>query len=141
MMKLKVKKLDPRAKLPTYANPNDAGLDLYALEAVTIAPGRIGRVRTGIAMEIPDGYVGLCWDKSGLSHKHGLKVMGGVVDAGYRGELVVALANHGPESYTFEIGHKVMQLLIQQVETVEIAEVKTLSDSTRGSRALGSSGK
>jgi dUTP pyrophosphatase len=84
-MKLNVKKLHPDAKLPTHGHPGDAAMDFYCLEDVRFSPGKQERVRTGVAIEIPEGHVGLIWDKSSLSFNLGLKVMGGVIDAGYRG--------------------------------------------------------
>jgi dUTP pyrophosphatase len=140
-MKLKVKKLHPEAKLPAYAHPYDAGMDLFALEDVKIKPGEIARIRSGIAMEIPEGYVGLCWDKSGLSMKNGIKVLAGVIDAGFRGELVMGVINLGKEEYLFEKGHKVMQMLIQPVQIADIIEVEELSDTKRGESGFGSTGK
>lgn len=140
-MILKIKRVHPDAVLPSYAHPGDAGIDLYALEAVALAPGQIKRIRSGVAMEIPEGYVGLCWDKSGLSQNHGIKVMAGVIDSGFRGELVMAVANLGRETYTFEKGHKVMQMLVQKVENPEIMEVSELSGSHRGEKGFGSTGK
>lgn len=131
-MILKIKKLNPEAKVPSYAHPGDAGMDLFSLEEVVARPGEVTRIRTGIAMEIPKGYVGLCWDKSGLSIKEGIKVMGGVIDAGYRGELVLGVFNLTRKSYTFTKHHKVMQMLIQKVESPKIKEVKKLSDTPRG---------
>ncbi len=140
-MKLKIKKVDPRAKLPVFAHPYDAGMDLFALEDVRINPGEIARIRSGVAMEIPEGYVGLCWDKSGLSMKNGIKVLAGVVDSGFRGELVMGVINLGKEAYTFERGHKVMQMLVQKVEHPEIVEADELSDTSRGEGGFGSTGK
>jgi dUTP pyrophosphatase len=140
-MKLKVKKVDPEAKLPSYANLHDAGMDLFALEEVKIKPGEIARIRSGIAVEIPEGHVGLCWDKSGLSMKNGIKVLAGVIDAGFRGELVMGVINLGKEEYTFEKGHKVMQMLIQPVQIADIIEAKELSETLRGEGGFGSTGK
>ncbi len=141
-MLVRVKKLDAEAKLPAYAHAGDAGMDFFANEKVTVNPGQIGRVPTGVAIEIPEGYVGLFWDKSGLSMTHGIKVLGGVIDAGYRGELVLGVINLGAETYTFEKGHKVMQLLIQPVAQAELVEVNEIdSDTTRGAGGFGSTGK
>ena len=92
-MELKVKKLVPEAKMPTKGYPGDAGIDFYALERVTFAPGAQERVRTGVALEIPEGHVGLVWDKSSISFNNHLKVMGGVIDAGFRGEFVASLVS------------------------------------------------
>jgi dUTP pyrophosphatase len=140
-MKLKVKYLAKDIPKLAYAKAGDAAFDLYAAKDITIAPmGRV-QVPTGVAMEIPEGYVGLVWDKSGLSHKFGLRTLGGVVDAGYRGEVMVGIINLSKEAYTFEKGHKVAQVLIQKREHCDIVEVKELSDSERGSNGFGSTGK
>lgn len=140
-MELEVQKLDPSAKLPTFAHDTDAGMDLYCLEAMTLAPSERGQVKTGIAIAIPAGYVGLIWDKSGLSHKKGIKTLGGVVDADYRGEVFVGLVNVGTEAYTFEVGDKLAQLLVQKVEHPEIREVTSLTETVRGANGFGSTGK
>ena len=141
MLGLKIKKIHPEAKAPAYAHPYDAGIDLFALEDTTVDVSKIARIRTGIALEIPDGYAGLCWDKSGLSMTYGIKVLAGVIDSGFRGELVLAVINLGQEPYTFEKGHKVMQMIIQKVEQVEIVESKELSETSRGEKGFGSTGK
>jgi len=140
-MELKIKKLHSDAKMPSYAHHGDAGFDLYAIESVTIPVGGRVLVGTGIAMEIPDGYVGLIWDKSGLAVNHGLKTLGGVIDAGYRGEIKVGVVNLSDEDYTITVGHKVAQMLIQKVEHAEIKEVTELSDTARGHKGFGSTGK
>lgn len=116
-------------------------MDLFALETIEVPAKSSARIRTGIALEIPDGYVGLCWDKSGLAMNHGIKVLGGVIDSGYRGELILGVSNLSNTSYRFEKGHKVMQLLIQAVESPEIIEVNELSDTDRGAGGFGSTGK
>jgi dUTP pyrophosphatase len=140
-MEIKITKLHPDAKIPQYAHHNDAGMDLFCVETITINPGERLQIKTGIAMEIPDGYVGLVWDKSGLSQKFGLKTLGGVVDSGYRGEIMVGMYNLSTEPYVFEVGHKVAQMLIQKVEQPSIVEVEELSESVRGDNAFGSTGK
>lgn len=140
-MKLQVKKLTEAAKIPTFAHGGDAGMDLYAVEATAIPPrGRV-QIPTGIALAIPEGFVGLIWDKSGLSHKAGLKTLGGVVDAGYRGEILVGIANLTDEVYSVERGDKIAQILIQKVEHPEIEEVASLGDTPRGGQGFGSTGK
>ncbi len=138
---LKIKKLRPDAVMPTYAHSGDAGLDMYTCEAVTVAPGERVTVSTGIAMEIPEGYVGLVWDKSGISIKGGLKTMGGVVDSPYRGEIMIGIINLSSEPYVFEKGHKVAQMVIQKKENVVVEEVTELSDTSRGQGGFGSTGK
>jgi dUTP pyrophosphatase len=140
-MRLQVKKLVPEAKLPTRAKEDDAGLDLYSVESCAIEPMERRSVRTGIAMEIPIGQVGLVWDKSGLAAKKGLKTMGGVIDSGYRGEIQVILANLGNETHAIIEGEKIAQLLIQRVELLLVEEVSDLSDSERGDNGFGSTGK
>ncbi len=141
MLKLKIKKLLPDAIVPKYAHAGDAAFDLYASEDVDIKPGERVSVPTGLAMEIPEGYVGLIWDKSGLSHNFGLKTLGGVIDAGYRGEVKVGMTNLGKEIYKFEKGHKVAQMIIQKCECVDIKETDELSDTSRGVGGFGSTGK
>jgi len=140
-MILKIKKLNPDARLPEYAHPGDAGFDLFAPQAFTLAPGERAGIPSGVAIEIPEGYVGLIWDKSGLSIKNGLKTLGGVLDAGYRGEIMIGMTNLSTEPYTFEKGHKIAQMLVQKVERVEIEEIEDLSQTERGAGGLGSTGK
>lgn len=136
-----MKKLHQDAKLPSYAHPGDAGLDLFALEETQIRPGQHAAVQTGIALEFPEGYVALIWDKSGLANKHRLKVVGGVYDAGYRGEYTVGMINLSDKTHVFKKGDKVAQILMQQVEHAQLEEVDELSDSSRGAGRWGSTGK
>jgi dUTP pyrophosphatase len=140
-MQLKIKKLNSEAVLPNYSYEDDAAFDLFSTETLEIKHNDRIQVPTGIAMQIPVGYVGLIWDKSGLSHKHGLKTLGGVVDSGYRGEVQVGLINLSNENYKIEKGHKVAQMIIQKKETCEIVEVDELEESERGEGGFGSSGK
>ena len=140
-MELKIKKLHPNLKIPKYAHTGDAGFDLYVPEEVTIKSGERLSIPLGIAMEIPEGHAGLLLDKSGLSHRHGLKSFGGVIDAGYRGELHAGIMNLGKVSYTLKAGDKIIQMLIMPVVCVDIVETDNLSDSSRGIGAFGSSGK
>lgn len=141
MIKISIKKLHPNAKIPQYAHPHDAGMDLFAIEHVIIPVGGRVLVGTGIAVEIPEGYVGLVWDKSGLSNTHGLKTLGGVIDAGYRGEIKVGLVNLGQAECAIGAGHKIAQILIQKVEHPTIALVDELTESVRGESGFGSTGK
>jgi|SRR3989344_486539 len=139
-MEIKVKKLNENAKLPTYAHEGDAGMDLYASETLTIGKGDIAAVPTGMAFEIPHGFVGLIWDKSGLALKQGLKMMGGVIDSGYRGETKVVVANLGKQDYIVEKHTKIAQMLIQPVVSGKIKEVTELTDTSRATGGFGSSG-
>jgi dUTP pyrophosphatase len=140
-MHIKVKKLHNDAKLPTKGHPGDAGVDFYASEEVAFAPAAQMRVHTGVAIEIPDGYVGLIWDKSSISFNQGLKVMGGVIDAGFRGEIVMSLYNTTDTIQTIEKGHKIAQMIIQKFEDCDIVEVESLSETVRGEGREGSTGK
>lgn len=139
-MILKVKKLHEDAKLPTHGHPGDAGLDFYALEEVTFEPGAQTRIRTGIALEIPEGHVGLVWDKSRVSFNKSLKIMGGVIDASFRGEFVASLVNLSKETQVIEKGEKFTQMLIQKFEHCDILEVDELSQTVRGEGREGSTG-
>lgn len=139
-MKLKLQRLHPESTVPNYANPGDAGMDLYTVERVVLRPGAAALVATGIAVALPRGCVGLIWDKSGLATKHSLKVMGGVIDEGYRGEIKVGLLNLGKKQLVLEAGHKVAQMLVQKVQRVKVHEVPTLSATRRGAKGFGSSG-
>lgn len=140
-MNLKIKKLREDAKLPTYAHIGDAGFDLYIPNDLTIKSGERLSIPLGLAMEIPEGYTGLLLDKSGLSHKHGLKSFGGVIDAGYRGEFHVGIMNLSDKDYSFSKGDKIIQMLIMPVARMNIIEANELTESDRGTGAFGSSGK
>jgi dUTP pyrophosphatase len=138
---LKIKRIHEGAKIPSYAHSGDAGLDLFACEDVTIKPNTRALIRTGIAMEIPKTCVGLIWDKSGISVNHGLKVLAGVIDAGYRGEVLVCLMNLSKETHSFKKDEKIAQMIIQKKEKISIKEVKELSNTSRGKGGFGSTGK
>ena len=140
-MQIKFKKINENAVAPQYAHSFDAGMDLFCLENISILPNERVQIATGIAMEIPEGFVGLIWDKSGLSHKSGLKTVGGVVDSEYRGEIKVGMINLSDQTYQFEAGHKIAQMLIQKVEQVDLIESESLSDTARGEGGFGSTGK
>ncbi|MES2088021.1 MAG: dUTP diphosphatase [Patescibacteria group bacterium] len=139
-MEIKIKRLHPDAKLPSYAHPGDVGLDLFSLEEVTVAPGAHHRFANGFALEFPEGYAAIVKDKGGIS-KAGLHCMGGVFDAGFRGEYNVHLVNLGDKAYTFEKGDKVAQLVIFPVAIAKLVEAKELSDSSRGMGQFGSTGR
>ncbi len=139
-----VQRLDPDLPLPTYAREGDAGLDLYAREAVTLAPGARAAVGTGVAIALPPGYAGFVLPRSGLALRHGLSIVNtpGLIDAGYRGEIRVILVNHDPATpITLARGDRIAQLVVQQVERVELVEVDTLPESRRGAGGFGSSGR
>lgn len=140
-MKIKVKKVNLEAKLPSYAHPGDVGLDLFAIEDYELKPGERRIFPVGFALEFPHGYAAIVKDKGSLPKNGGIHTMGGVFDAGYRGEYNVNLINLGSEAYKIEKGHKIAQLVIIPVEIAELEEVEELSDSSRGHGRFGSTGK
>jgi dUTP pyrophosphatase len=143
-MTLRVVRLDPRATLPARAHPGDAGLDLHALHAATLASGERASVATGIAVEIEPGHAGLVLPRSGLAARHGISVVNapGLIDAGYRGELRVLLLNTDrSESFELSAGDRIAQLVLIAVVDVEPVEVAELSQTSRGAGGFGSSGR
>lgn len=140
-MQIKIKRLDPNGKMPTYGHPGDAGLDIYSLETYTLNPGERKIFFSGFALEFDFGYVAIVKDKSSLPSFHGLHTMGGVFDAGYRGEYSVQLINLGQEPVTLEKGQKIAQLVIFKIAEAELVEVMELTESARGEGKMGSTGK
>lgn len=140
---LAVQRLHPEAVLPAYAHDGDAGLDLTAVEEVVLAPGERAAVPTGIAMAVPDGWVGLVHPRSGLARRHGVTVTNapGTIDAGYRGEVQVLLVNLGADAVTLHAGERVAQLVLQRVGRADVVEVGDLEDTARGSGGFGSTGR
>lgn len=145
MEKVAVKKLREGAVLPTFGSNEAAGADLYACleQDVTIAPGETVFVPTGLAMELPRGYAGLIYARSGLACKRGLAPANkvGVVDSDYRGEFIVALHNHGSQPQIISHGERIAQLVVTPVLIPEYIEVETLSDTQRGTGGFGSTGR
>ena len=138
-----VHRLDPGLPLPAYAHPGDAGADLVAAEEVEIGPGERALVRTGVAVALPDGYVGLVHPRSGLAARLGVTVLNapGTVDAGYRGEILVNLINHDRTSPAkISRGDRIAQLVVQRVERVHFQPVDQLPGSVRGTGGHGSTG-
>ena len=138
-----MRRLDPGLPLPSYAHPGDAGADLYAASDVTLPPGERALVPTGVALAIPDGWVGLVHPRSGLAARHGISIVNapGTVDAGYRGEILVNLVNLDPRaSFTVHRGDRIAQLILQQVARMEFAEVDSLEPTSRGDTGHGASG-
>lgn len=145
MNTIRVKKLHPNAKLPTYGSAEAAGADLYACleEAVTIQPGEIFWVPTGIALEVPKGCAGLVYARSSMGAKRGLAPANkvGVVDSDYRGEIRVVLLNHSKQPQLLEPGERVAQFVITPVLQPAYEEVEDLTDTNRGTGGFGSTGK
>ncbi len=141
-IELRVRRLRPDAPLPRYAHPGDAGLDLAAAEPVRLAPGERTAVPTGLAMAIPEGWVGLVHPRSGLARRHGVTVTNapGTIDAGYRGEVKVLLVNLGAELVELAAGDRIAQLLLQRVGHAMVVEVEDLDATARGDGGFGSTG-
>ena len=141
-MKLNIKKLDERAIIPTYGTEYSAGADLYSIEAVTVDPHKTVLVHTGLALEIPEGYAGLIFARSGLACKRGLAPANkvGVIDADYRGEIMVALHNHTEAPVSIDAGERVAQLAIMPFLKAEFELADELSDTVRGAGGFGSTG-
>lgn len=138
-LSLKVERLNPLAKLPSKAHSGDAGFDIYASDYYSLPPYGQALVATGLRLAIPDGYVGLVWDKSGLAAA-GITTMGGVIDAGYRGELKVVIKNLSEDIFNIEPGRKIAQLIIQPAPALDLNE-ETVDDQTgRGEGGFGSTG-
>lgn len=142
-LRLHVRRMHPAATLPRLAHPGDAGADLTAVETVRLPPGARAAVPTGLAVAIPDGWVGLVHPRSGLARRHGITVANapGTIDAGYRGEIQVLLVNLGDGTVTIEVGDRIAQLLIQQVARPRFVEVDELDETDRGVGGFGSSGR
>ena len=142
-MDLKIKKLAENAVIPAYGSEYAAGADLYSCEGeLTFAPGETKMVHTGLAMQIPVGYVGLVYARSGIASKRGLAPANkvGVVDSDYRGEVMVALHNHSSEPQTIAAGERIAQMVIAPYLTVNYVETDTLDDTDRGTGGFGSTG-
>lgn len=143
-MRLAIQRLRPDALLPTRAHDDDAGLDLYAVEPATLEPGARATVPTGIAVEIPQRHAGLVLPRSGLAAKHGVTVVNapGLIDAGYRGEIMVVLLNTDRESaFAVTPGDRIAQLLITRIESPDLTEVAELPPTRRADGGFGSSGR
>ncbi|HKG12150.1 MAG TPA: dUTP diphosphatase [Pyrinomonadaceae bacterium] len=138
--RLPFKRLHPDAALPTRGSERAAGLDLRAVERVTIAPGGRAAVRTGLAVAIPEGFYGRVAPRSGLAVRHGIDVLAGVIDADYRGEILCALVNHGREPFEIEPGARVAQLVVEAIATPEPAWADDLEETERGAGGFGSTG-
>lgn len=134
-------RLHAGAKLPTRGSPHSAGLDLYAIESLTIHARSRASVRTGLAVAIPQGFYGRVAPRSGLAVRHGLDVLAGVIDSDYRGEIICALINHGDETVEIEAGMRIAQLVIESIATPEPVWSEDLSRTERGPGGFGSTGE
>lgn len=141
-MKIPLVRLDPGLPLPEHANPGDAGVDLCARTPGSLEPGERALVPTGVAVAVPDGFVGLVAPRSGLAIRHGISVVNGpgVIDSGYRGEIAVILVNLGSEPFAWERGDRIGQLVVVPHVEFEPHEVEALDPTDRGSGGFGSTG-
>jgi len=137
-MTLEIRVEGPGA-LPEYATEGAAGADLRAAESVTLPAGGRAAVATGVSVEIPAGYVGLVWPRSGLAVRHGIDTLAGVIDSDYRGEVKVVLVNHGPEPWAVAPGDRIAQLLVQPIARARFTRA-ALAPSGRGAGGFGSTG-
>ncbi len=141
-MKVFWKKIDPAAQLPSYAHPGDAGMDIRSVQEVTLPPGGRALVRTGLVVQLPPDAEAQVRPRSGLALKHGVTVLNapGTIDAGYRGEVGVILANLGQEPFVVEKGMKIAQIVVARVEQAENVEVQDTDATERGAGGFGSTG-
>lgn len=140
---MKIQLLNESARIPVRAYPTDAGADLFSVEDAVLQPGERKLIGTGVAVEIPNGFVGYVCPRSGLAHKYGVSVANapGVVDAAYRGEVKVNLINLGQDPFVIEPGMKIAQLVVQEVKLVQFEVVGSLSGTDRGANGHGSTGR
>jgi len=140
---LDVRRLDPDLPLPSYAHPGDAGLDLHAADTTVLQPGERALIPCGVAVAIPQGFVGLVHPRSGLAVDHGLTVLNapGTIDSGYRGEVKVLLINLGQDAAEVRHGQRIAQLVLMRVGMVDVREVDRLDVTVRGSGGFGSTGR
>jgi len=142
MYKLKVKKISDKAKLPEYAHPGDAGMDVFSNEEILLRSGESALVKTGIKIELPENTEAQVRPRSGLALKEGITVLNtpGTIDEGYRGEVGVILINHSKKDFLITEGMKIAQMVISPVHRAEVIEVDELSDTIRGTGGFGSTG-
>lgn len=143
MTTVKIKKLTDCAIMPTYGSDGAAGADLYAAESAVIAPGGTALVHTGIAMQIPEGFVGLVYARSGIAVKRGLAPANkvGVIDSDYRGEIMIALHNHSGAEESVDRGERIAQIVIAPYLKALFEEADSISDTERGGGGFGSTGR
>ena len=139
---IKIKRLNEDAILPEKQHDSDAGYDLHSIEEIILKPNKIYKVRTGIAIQIPNNYAGLVLPRSGLSSKYGISLINtpGLIDSGYRGELLIPLINHSSNEYTINKTERVAQLILIEIPEVKIEVTSDLDESDRDSKGFGSTG-
>ena len=141
-MTVRFKKVHPDASLPSYAHPGDAGMDVRSVEDVELAPGARALVHTGLVMILPQGWEAQVRPRSGLALKHGVTVLNtpGTIDAGYRGEVGVILANLGDAAFPVRKGDRIAQIVVAPVTTADIEEAEAVDETDRGAGGFGSTG-
>ena len=139
-MKIQIQRITKEVDMPSYSHEGDAAFDLRASEEGILKPGEKKIVKTGLKMAIPEGHVGLIWDRSGLAAKNGVHVLAGVVDSGYRGEVGVVLKNLGEEDIEITLNMRIAQMLIQPVVSANLEETEDLEETSRGEGGFGSTG-
>ena len=142
LINIKIKRLNDNAILPEKQHDSDAGYDLHSIEEIILKPSKIYKVRTGIAIQIPNNYGGLVLPRSGLSSKYGISLINtpGLIDSGYRGELLIPLINHSSNEYTINKTERVAQLMLLEIPEVKIEVTSDLDESDRDSKGFGSTG-
>jgi dUTP pyrophosphatase len=140
-MRIKIKKISKEALLPKRALEGDAGMDLHSAEDRILNSGEKASIKTGLAIKIPQGYAGLIWDKSGISHKNGIKTLGGVFDSNYTGEWFIGLINLSKEPFEIKKGQKIAQVLFQKISLPEIELVEEIEKTNRSDNGFGSTGQ
>ena len=137
---MRIERIDKTVELPAYSHEDDAGIDLRSAEEAILKIGERKTIKTGIRIAIPKDTVGLIWDRSGHAHKHGLHVLAGVIDSGYRGEVGIVLKNLGDNDFYIEKNMRIAQMLIQPIHRVDIIESSSLDKTNRNSSGFGSTG-
>ena len=140
MVQVKIHRMDKEVDLPFYAKQGDAAFDLRSSEEKTLNAGEKHIIKTGLRVAIPEGYVGLIWDRSGMAAKHSIHCLAGVIDSGYRGEIGVVMKNLGDSKFNIEKNMRIAQMLIQPVASANLIEVDDLDESERGAGRFGSTG-
>lgn len=140
MVEVRIHKLEKNIDTPRYAKKGDAAFDLRSAEEKSIKAGQKELFKTGLRFAVPEGHCGLVWDRSGLAARHGIHCLAGVLDSGYRGELILVLHNLGKEDFLVKKGMRIAQMLIQPVASAKLMEVEEMEDTERGDGHFGSTG-
>lgn len=140
MIKIKIKRLDKDLEIPKYSRNGDAALDIRSAESLILKTDERKIIKSGVVIVVPEGYVGLVWDRGGMAAKHGIHTMAGVLDSNYRGELMIVLKNLSEKDFEIRKGDRIAQLVIQPVLNAETEEIEHLDETERGEGRFSSSG-